>query len=111
MKSQKEKTIRRKKRTRTKIKGERPRLCVFKSSKHIYAQLIDDEKGKVICSADDRGIKKGSGEEKAKKVGKLIAEKASQNKIEKVVFDRGPYKYHGKIKSLAEEARKSGLIF
>ena len=91
-------------------KKEKPRLCVFKSGKHIYAQLIDDEKGKTIASASDldfKKIKKG----KAKEIGKLIAKKAKDLKIEKIVFDRSGYKYHGQIKELAEAAREGGLIF
>ena len=115
--------IRRHKKVRVKIKRneERPRLCVFKSSKHIYAQLIDDEKGKTIVSASDLELKKETksktggktdeGMKKAQEVGKIIAEKAVKNKIKKVTFDRGPYRYHGKIKALAEEARKGGLVF
>jgi len=89
---------------------EKPRLCVFKSDKHIYAQLIDDEKGKTIASASDfdfKKIKKG----KAKEIGKMIAQKAKDLKIEKVVFDRGGYKYHGQVKELAEGAREGGLKF
>jgi len=123
IKVKREKAIRRKRRIRAKIKGtaNQPRLCVFKSSKHIYAQLIDDEKGKTIVSTSDLELKKQTksktggkadeGIKKAQEVGKIIAEKAVKNKIKKVIFDRGPYKYHGKIKALAEEARKGGLVF
>ena len=123
IKVKREKAIRRKRRIRAKIKGtaDWPRLCVFKSSKHIYAQLIDDEKGKTIVSASDLELKKETksktggktdeGMKKAQEVGKIIAEKAVKNKIKKVTFDRGPYRYHGKIKALAEEARKGGLVF
>ncbi len=111
--------------------SERPRLYVFRSHKHIYAQLINDEKNKVLASADDRKLKtkqikttkatkeaKETGELKRKgkqapafKVGKLIAQKAKGLKIDKVVFDRGGYRYHGRVKSLAEGARKQGLKF
>ena len=109
-----EKRIRRHKRVRSKIIGSKkiPRLCVFKSNQHIYAQLVNDDKANIIASASDIEIKK-----KAKKsdlalqVGELIAQKALNLKIKKVVFDRGGYKYHGRIKSLADGARKSGLEF
>lgn len=105
--SKKEKQYRRRKRIRAKIFGtkERPRLCVFKSNNHIYAQLIDDNKGKILASSSDFKIKT------AKEVGKSLAKKASDLKIEKAVFDRAGYKYHGKIKALAEGAREGGLKF
>lgn len=111
-----EKRKKRKKRIRAKIIGtkERPRLCVFRSLKHIYAQLIDDEKNKVIASASDREIKKKeklTKSQKAREVGKIIAQKALKSKIEKVVFDRGGYQYHGRVKALAEGAREAGLKF
>lgn len=108
--------IRRHKRIRAKIFGtaDSPRLCVFRSSKHIYAQLINDEKRITSVSANDKELKKSAKPNKiviAKEVGKLIAEKAIKNKIEKVVFDRGGYKYHGRVKALAEGAREGGLKF
>lgn len=115
-----EKKERRKKRVRAKIFGtaERPRLCVFRSAKHIFAQLIDDEKAHTLISASDLEMRKDKKlkEKKTKKeiafeVGKLIAEKALKKKIEKVIFDRGPYKYHGRVKRLAEGAREGGLKF
>jgi large subunit ribosomal protein L18 len=91
---------------------EKPRLCVFRSNKHIYAQLINDENGKVLLAASDLEVKKGgTKKELAHEVGKLIAQKAKKKKIEKVVFDRGGYKYHGRVKALAEGAREQGLIF
>lgn len=103
------------KRIRAKIKGtkSRPRLFVFRSAKHIYCQLIDDEKGRTILAASDFELKKGKRKkvEIAKEVGKLIAKKAKKLKIEKVVFDRGGYKYHGRVKALAEGAREGGLKF
>jgi len=119
----KTKERRRKRRTRAKIKGtsERPRLCVFRSSRHIYAQLIDDQKGDTIVAVSDSDLEKkaksrkgGKAEGKiqaAREVGKKIAEKASKKKIKKAVFDRGPYAYHGRIKALAEGAREGGLEF
>lgn len=93
---------------------ERPRLCVFRSNQHIYAQLIDDDKAKVLLSISDKDLKTKKGEKKsdiAKQVGKLIAEKAMENKIEKVIFDRGGTVFHGRVKALAEGARKGGLKF
>jgi len=106
------------KRIRAKIHGrtDRPRLCVFRSNKHIYAQIIDDDKNKIIVSAKDLELKTGKQELKnnkdtAFKIGELIAKKAQEKKISQVVFDRSGYKYHGKIKSLAEGARKGGLKF
>lgn len=125
-----QKRLRRHKRVRAKIKGtaEIPRLCVFRSGKHIYAQLINDEKNTVLITAKDQELKKSPSVKKdftsdkketirkgkvarAFGVGKLIAEKALEKKIEKIVFDRGGYKYHGRIKSLAEGAREGGLKF
>ncbi len=89
-----------------------PRLCVFRSNKHIYAQLIDDDKKKTLVSAKDVEIKKK--DKKlilASEVGKLIAKKALEKKIEKITFDRAGYKYHGRVKSLADGAREGGLKF
>ena len=103
-------------RVRSKIAGtaERPRLDVFRSNSHIYAQLIDDEKGVTLAAAGsnekDFGISGGNCEG-ARKVGKLIAERAKKKKITEVVFDRGGYIYHGRVKELAEGAREGGLIF
>jgi len=121
MQNKYEKRIRRQKRVRAKIFGTatRPRLCVFRSGKHIYAQLVDDEKGKTLVSARDQELKPMAGKKKsvaektniAFEVGKLLAGKALENKIEKVVFDRRGYAYHGKVKSLAEGAREGGLKF
>lgn len=111
-----QKRTRRHKKVRAKIKGskERPRLCVFKSLKHIYAQLIDDENGRVLVIANDFEIskqKKAGKKDTALEVGKLIAEKAKKEKITKVVFDRGGFLFQGKIKALAQGAREGGLIF
>ncbi len=115
IKTRKEKRKIRHLRIRKKVKGkkDRPRLFVFESLKHIYCQLIDDEKGKTILAASDFEIKekKKNKIEMAKEVGKLIAKKAKEKGIEKVVFDRGGYKYHGKIKALADGAREGGLKF
>ena len=104
------------KRVRGKVSGtpERPRLNVFRSEKHIYAQVIDDINGVTICSAssvekDFDGV--GSNKEAAKKVGKLVAQRAKAKGLEVVVFDRGGYIYHGRVKELAEAAREGGLTF
>ncbi|KKS91237.1 MAG: 50S ribosomal protein L18 [Parcubacteria group bacterium GW2011_GWF2_43_11] len=111
----KQRKLRRQKRVRAKISGtdKKPRLCVFRSNKHIYVQLIDDIKKKTILSASDQKLKKGkmTKVDLAKEIGKLIAQKASEKKIEKVIFDRGPYKYHGRVKAVAEGAREGGLKF
>ncbi len=116
----KEKRKRRHTRIRYKIKGtsDCPRLCVFRSPKHISAQLIDDREGKTLASASDLeiGRKRPPKEYTGKKgksyiVGQLIAQKAQEKKIEKAVFDRGGYKYHGRVRALAEGARKEGLKF
>jgi|AntAceMinimDraft_16_1070373.scaffolds.fasta_scaffold08724_5 large subunit ribosomal protein L18 len=118
--------IRIKKRIRKRIKGtpEVPRLSVFRSNKYIYAQIIDDENSRTLISVDLKQMghpesigkdnidsKKTTKIEQAKSVGKLIAEKAIKSGINTVVFDRNGYLYHGRIKSLAEEARKNGLKF
>ncbi len=104
------------KRVRGKIRGtaERPRLNVFRSLKHIYAQLIDDDKGVTLCSASTAEKEfegYGGNAEAAKKVGKKLAERAAQKNIAEVVFDRGGYIYHGRVQSLAEGAREGGLKF
>lgn len=115
MMSKKEKRYRRHKRVRAKVSGTAkiPRLCVFKSAKHIYAQLIDDEKGRTIAAVSDLKARKSkkSGVDHAKELGKLIAQKAKDKKIEKAVFDRAGYIYHGRIKAIAEGAREAGLKF
>lgn len=108
--------LKRHKRVRGKIFGtpERPRLNVFRSDRHIYAQIIDDTKGVTICSASS--VEKdfdgpGSNKEAAQKVGKSIAVRAVAKGVETVVFDRGGYIYHGRVKELAEAAREGGLKF
>ena len=106
-------------RVRKKISGTpaRPRLSVFRSSKHIYAQLIDDISGRTLASAStvDKELagqlKNGGNVEAARKVGELIAKRAKEKGIEAVVFDRGGYLYHGRIKALADAAREGGLQF
>lgn len=105
----------RKIRTRSKIKGteEKPRLSVFKSNRFIYAQLINDEKGKTIVGVSEKHLKeKTTGKSaKAKAVGVLLAKKAIEKKIKKVVFDKGSYAYHGRISEIAKGAREGGLKF
>ncbi len=106
-------------RIRRRISGnsDRPRLCVFRSLKYMYAQIVDDVKGTTLVSAstaekDVRGdMKQGGNIEASKLVGKAIAERAKEKGIEAVVFDRGGYLYHGRIKAVAEAARESGLKF
>lgn len=106
---------RRHKKIRMKLHGtsKRPRLCVFRSNQHIYAQLIDDDKAKILVSVSDNDIKntKAKKADVSKEVGKLIAQKAKELKTENVVFDRGGFLYHGRIKALAEGAREAGLKF
>lgn len=108
-----EKRIRRHNRVRAKVIGtaKMPRLCVFKSNQHIYAQVIDDTKGKTILWANDFTKTKEKKMDKAQKLGKLVAQKAIEKKIKQVVFDRGGFKYHGRIKAVAEGAREGGLQF
>lgn len=103
-------------RNRGAIRGhsERPRLSVFRSSKHIYLQLIDDKNQKTILSLDDRSLEakdKLTKVQKAELVGNVFAKKALEVGIDKVVFDRGEFRYHGRIKAIADGARKGGLIF
>jgi large subunit ribosomal protein L18 len=111
---------RRKARVRRAIKavaGNRPRLSVFRSSKHIYAQVIDDGKGATVASASSiekdmrTSLKTGADIDAAKAVGKLVAERASKAGVKDVVFDRGNYIYHGRVKALADAAREGGLNF
>ena len=111
--------LRRRKRVRQKISGTegRPRLSVFRSSKHIYAQLINDERGVTVAEASTlspelrENLSNGGNVKAAESVGTLIAEKAKQQEIEAVVFDRGGHLYHGRIKALAEAAKAAGLKF
>jgi len=100
------------------MKKGRLRLSVFRSNKYIYAQIIDDKKGETLIAATDLTAKDGSSSfrrqskvERAKEVGKMLAEKALAKGIKEVYFDRGKFKYHGRVKALAEGAREGGLIF
>lgn len=90
---------------------DRPRLSVFRSLSHIYAQIIDDSKSQTLISSSDVKLNKGSKREKAYQVGKELAEKAKKLKIKDVVFDRGGYLYHGRVAELARGAREGGLKF
>jgi large subunit ribosomal protein L18 len=102
-------------RIRAKLSGtaERPRLNVYRSLNHIYAQMIDDQKGETIVSASSLALKlkTGGNVASAKEIGKEIAERAVAKGIKKVVFDRGGYLYHGRVKALADAAREAGLEF
>jgi large subunit ribosomal protein L18 len=104
-------------RIRKKVKGTeaRPRLAIFRSLNHIYAQLINDEKGVTLCSAStvekSAGVGNSGNIDAAKTIGRLIAERAKDKGITQVVFDRGGYIYHGRVKALAEAAREAGLQF
>lgn len=101
------------KRIRKNIFGsmDKPRLTVFKSSQHIYAQLIDDSQNKTLMAESDLALKSGSKKEKAQIVGENLAKKALKKSIKQVVFDRGGFIYHGRIAALADGARKGGLEF
>ncbi len=106
----------RKLRTRAKTKGtsQKPRLSVYRSNKFIYAQVIDDEKQKTIIGVSEKNLslkEKKTKVDKSKELGLLIAKKAIEKKVKEVVFDRGSYKYHGRVKQVAEGAREGGLKF
>ncbi|HKF47231.1 MAG TPA: 50S ribosomal protein L18 [Terracidiphilus sp.] len=100
-------------RIRRKLSGtaERPRLNVYRSLNHIYAQVIDDQNGTTIVSASTIKLKSGGNVAAAKEIGKTIAERAKEKGVKKVVFDRGGYLYHGRVKALADAAREAGLEF
>jgi large subunit ribosomal protein L18 len=111
--------IKRQQRVRKKVKGtpERPRLSVFRSTKHIYAQIIDDTQGRTLvsCASTEEAFKSLDKPESkcsaAKTVGKMIAERAKEKGIEKVVFDRNGFLYHGRVKAVSDGAREAGLTF
>jgi large subunit ribosomal protein L18 len=120
MTRQNNKILRRKGRVRGALRraaGDRKRLSVFRSSKHIYAQVIDDEDGVTVASASTaekssrEALKTGASVDAAKTVGKLIAQRAQEKGVKDVIFDRGSYLYHGRIKALADAAREGGLNF
>ena len=112
--TKKEQLQRRHRRVTARISGtkSKPRLVVFRSNKHMYAQLVDDTTGKTLAAASDETVKATKGKkplEVSREIGKLIASLATEKKIETAVFDRGGYKYHGKVKAVAEGAREGGL--
>jgi len=122
MKAEKKKRMmraRKRKRIRKKITGtpERPRLSVFRSHRHIYCQIVDDLEGRVLAAASTQGLPLkgtvgyGGNKAAAKAVGEEIAKRAKEKKITSIVFDRGGYKYHGRVKELADAARAAGLVF
>jgi large subunit ribosomal protein L18 len=120
MTKQSDKNLRRQGRVRGALRraaGDRKRLSVFRSSKHIYAQVIDDDAGVTVASASSiekttrDGLKTGASVDAAKAVGKLIAERAKEKGVKDVIFDRGSYLYHGRVKALADAAREGGLNF
>jgi large subunit ribosomal protein L18 len=104
-------------RIRHKVHGneERPRLAIYRSLKHIYAQVIDDRKGHTLAAASssekNSAVKSGGNIAGAKEIGRLVAQRAKEKGINKVVFDRGGYLYHGRVKALADAAREAGLEF
>lgn len=111
--------LRRHARVRKRVRGtaERPRLAVFRSLRNIYAQIVDDSVGKTVCAASslssevDREKVSGPKTELSREVGRLVAEKALKKGIKRVVFDKGGYEYHGRVKALADAAREAGLEF
>ncbi len=113
MQKKNDKRMRLKAKIRAKISGISvcPRLSVFRSNKFIYAQVIDDERGKTLAQVSDIKITKGTKTERAKQVGHMIAEACNKIKINKVIFDRNGFKYTGRIKLVADEARATGLKF
>ncbi|MDO8494998.1 MAG: 50S ribosomal protein L18 [bacterium] len=114
MDKQKQKLIHRQRRhhrVRAKITGsaELPRVAVYRSLKYIYSQVIDDSKGKTICSINDIKLKEKNKTERSFKAGEMLGEMIKKNNIKKVLFDRGGFRYHGRVKALAEGLRKSGI--
>jgi large subunit ribosomal protein L18 len=111
-KTREESRVRRHLRLRQRVKGtqERPRLVIYRSLKHIYAQLVDDVAQRTLMTVTDNGLN-GKKLDKSAEVGKLIASKAKEAGVTKVVFDRGGYRYHGRVKAVADGAREGGLEF
>ena len=110
-----QKRLRRRRRVRAKVRGtaERPRLSVFRSNRGVFAQLIDDDAGKTVASVSwtEGDLKSLDRMEQAKRAGETLAKRASEAKVDACVFDRGGYRYHGRVKALAEGAREGGLKF
>lgn len=114
MKNKNEKKLRRKIRVRSRIKtgGDRLRLSVYRSNKYIFAQLIDDEKGRTVIGISEKSLKTtGTKSDKAKALGIYLANKLKAKKITKIVYDRGSYAYHGRVKNVAEGLREGGIEF
>ncbi|MCB0865072.1 MAG: 50S ribosomal protein L18 [Solirubrobacterales bacterium] len=113
--TQQQRRARRRRRVRAKVRGsaERPRLAVFRSNRGLYAQLIDDDKGHTLAQASwgEAAVKKLDGSERAKKIGELLAERGKAAGVETCVFDRGGYRFHGRVADLAGGAREGGLQF
>jgi large subunit ribosomal protein L18 len=112
--SPRQSALRRAQRNRTRLKkvgSGRPRLSIFRSSKYIYAQVIDDAQGVTLAQASSLDGEKGADKEAAAAVGRLVAERALDKGVKDVVFDRGGYLYHGRVKALADAAREAGLNF
>jgi large subunit ribosomal protein L18 len=109
------KRLKRRRRVRAKVRGsaERPRISVFRSNRGIFAQLIDDESGRTLAAVNwtEPDLRSLKATEQARRAGELLAERAKSAGVESVVFDRGGYKYHGRVKALAEGAREGGLVF
>ncbi len=107
--------LRRRRRVRARVTGtaERPRLSVYRSNRGVFAQLIDDRKGHTVAAVNwiEPELRKLSASEQAKRAGELLAERAKAAGVETCVFDRGGYRYHGRVKALAEGAREGGLVF
>jgi large subunit ribosomal protein L18 len=107
--------LRRRRRVRAKIRGteQRPRLSVFRSNRGLFAQLVDDTSGKTLAAVNwiEPDLRKLEGMEQAKRVGELLAQRAKEAGVETCVFDRGGYRYHGRVRALAEGAREGGLQF
>lgn len=113
LKTKREKRIRRHNRVRSVVQGtaDRPRLAVFRSNKHITVQAIIDDQHTTVCAASDAEVgKEAKGVERSKEIGKLIAKRLKEKGVEKAVFDRGGYRYHGNVKAVAEGAREAGLV-
>lgn len=115
VKTQEQRRLRRRRRVRAKVRGtaERPRLAVYRSNRGLYAQLIDDDRGHTVAQASwtEDELRKLAAGERAKRAGELIAERAKAAGVERCVFDRGGYRYHGQVADLAEGAREGGLQF
>jgi large subunit ribosomal protein L18 len=113
--TKRQRRLRRRRRVRARVTGttQRPRLCVYRSNRGIFAQLIDDAKGHTVAAVNwiEPELRKLTASEQAKRAGELLAERAKAAGVETCVFDRGGYQYHGRVKALAEGAREGGLVF